>query len=89
MKWQSPCQKKTWTSHASSPHSGMLNRKLGEVFSLMCTLGIEIEILQILQFVIEIFNLLLCENTPRYSQEKSRQSLILLPLILLYLKHSL
>ena len=50
----------TEISHASSPSSGMLNRKLGKVFSLMCTLGL-IQISE-LQFVIAILNLLSCEN---------------------------
>ena len=36
MNCQSACQK---MSHASSLRSGMLNRKLSEVFSLVCTLG--------------------------------------------------
>ena len=37
MKQQSAyCQKNTETSHISSPRSGILNRKLGEVFSLSC-----------------------------------------------------
>ena len=39
MEYQSVCQKNTETNHASSPRSGMLNRKLGKIFSLMCTLG--------------------------------------------------
>ena len=30
---------RTETSHASSPHSGMLNRKLGEIFFLVYTLS--------------------------------------------------
>ena len=39
MKKQSACQKNTEMSHASSPRSGMLNHKLGEVSSLLWTLG--------------------------------------------------
>ena len=36
MNYQSAYQN---MSRASSPRCGMLNRKLGEVFSLVCTLG--------------------------------------------------
>ena len=37
MKYRSSYQKNTETNHTSSPHSGMLNLKLREIFSLVCT----------------------------------------------------
>ena len=59
-------------SHTSSTRSGMLNRKLSEVFSLVCTYSV-IQILQ-LQIVIAIFNLLSCENTLKVCVNSENQN---------------
>ena len=69
MKQQSACQKNTETSHASSPISGMLIRKFGEVFSLVCVHSV-IQISQ-LQFIMASSNLLLCENMHCLSAQNS------------------